>query len=845
MRIDEIDLYGLWKINNVLGNSGEVISYTDGVLGWTAASNTPSTTAIKKSGYNYIIVETVNNGVDAAADAVTNGERLKQAYLDAQSLNVGTLGPDNRITLLLTPGDYDIPNTGLYLDVSYIDIVGMSTFAGHTILRSTTSTYTIIYASSVDSRLENIDLRSYSSGYISDNGGEVGQYLRWKNIIITGNYGQFEQLNGEFQDIVVNTGGEFPVALSSINGIYKNIRFKGSPNKAFLIGNSPGGSISGTYSNITFEGSLGNGIFLAQNDNPLDILSINLDGLRIEDNYSKQSFYSQNIYGEYKNIIVKDPSYGNGTGGLFFGPLNCEIAGVFKNIRTTTPIFYTVGISGLEIQGFFDNIVSYGGDSFYIPSGYILGTFSNVSLGDGASHFNTGTFSGYFENIEVGTVTSAFFEGGWIEGTYKNIYIQEGLSVFNAQYLYGNYEKIKVTYNPLSVVTGYVFNANNDLNGNYKDIEILNLNDNVYVFYAAFGSIDGTFENIKTINDGTATTGPIGIFSTQNGALRNIYGKYKNLKIDQCIDIFSTGVNIDIELTDCEFDSSTYAFYTTQPNSQIKGTYKNLKCLNTVASGQSIFVSSGITLDIEIENFNIQKNSSGGPFNCFVSAGQLIGTYKNLRLNYITNCFTSTATMSLIVDDFVIETYNQFDRDYLFKNSSFTNLMQGTFSNIEVNGSSFYPIFDSGGGFKGTFKNIRIDYLSTDPRIFITGNFSGSDNLIDNLVTKNQISGKFTGVMRNSSHGDGGDFSATVYFPIGPGTTIENCTIDYRYLSGPPDFGMAADPPGIVYLYNTRFQNEGPDFPQVGYPGQSSLTNYYNPSFILHSSIAWPGNTYS
>ena len=260
MRIDEINLLGQFKITGNTGNNSQAIGMSGGSTSFidvVASGGGSSEGLVKRSGYNYVIVE-------ATGDALANGVKLRTAYNDVVTLlgQIGTPAADNRVSILLTPGDYDL-NGLLEISVSYIDIVGISQNPLDTIVRASDDFTTFSFSNTgLDFGLYNIDLRSGGTGQqvIFSDSGSGSTYLRMKNLIISGNgfwdgdsFFSFYDLDGEFEDITVLDGCYFAMASNSITGTYKNIKI-GDVAYAFYTQGS--GDLTGTYKNITISNSI-------------------------------------------------------------------------------------------------------------------------------------------------------------------------------------------------------------------------------------------------------------------------------------------------------------------------------------------------------------------------------------------------------------------------------------------------------------------------------------------------------------------------------------------------------------------------------------------------------------
>ncbi len=117
-------------------------------------------------GYNYVFVQ-------AGPNAVTNGARLLAAYATAAALTPGgnALSQTNRTVVMLMPGGYDLGNTGLVLNTSYVDIVGWQDNRSDTVITSAVSTIT--YNNSIVSELKNLSVRSTWAGVLNGDANDL------------------------------------------------------------------------------------------------------------------------------------------------------------------------------------------------------------------------------------------------------------------------------------------------------------------------------------------------------------------------------------------------------------------------------------------------------------------------------------------------------------------------------------------------------------------------------------------------------------------------------------------------------------------------------------------------
>ena len=674
MRIDEIDLYGNLLISGFTGSEGQILTYnTSGGFDWGTASggsSGPTSSYFKTSGYNYVICETVNNGVDPAADAITNGDNLINAYALAKTLDVGTKSVTNRLVVLLMPGDYDLSSAQFLLDTSFIDIVGISSNPYDTILRSSTQYATLFYTTLLDSALKNLHLKQGTILSVSDyEGGGNGSYLRWENVILSGNtfwngggdYG-FTNIYGEFKNIKVLDNCYSFVGFATIDGIFDSIEV-GDGAYAFYT-NSGGGDIRGTYSNI----EIGDNSF----------------GFQSGGGFS----------GRYENIKA-------GLNTSVYTSNNGDISGYFENIKTTSSDSFVINTSG-DITGTFKNLNLAGSAQIFQSYNNIDGVFENIEIGDsnyvfslGGSGYITGTFS----NIKIGNLTNyAFKYGDPISGSFKNITIGNTSDAFfsNTTSLIGTYEDITI-----GNVTNDVFKATDMISGSFKNIKIGDItNNNAFYADSASGQIVGTFDEIQIGNIASTTgyffssgatvsgtfsnieigdasewaTGGIKMFCLNSSG--SITGSYKNIKVSNTSFLFyPTNQDLNGTFENIEFGSTSYAFYTN--SGSILGTYSNIKSF----SQQENFFNSATDLIGTFENIEISNSIATSAFSAINS---LSGTFKNIKLGDLSG---------IDADVFI---------------SGVTDLT-GTFENIEVGvGNSSYIVFKSGDNISGTFSNITV-----------------------------------------------------------------------------------------------------------------------------------------
>ena len=778
MRIDEIDLYGNILISGFTGSEGQILTYnTSGGFDWGTASggsSGPTSSYFKTSGYNYVICETVNNGVDPAADAIINGTNLVNAYAIAKTLDVGTKSATNRVVVLLMPGDYDLSSSQLVLDTSFIDIVGISTNPYNTKLRSSTQIYVIQYSSVVDSALKNLFLYNASAGgtYIFDDDGGLGDgsYLRWENLILSGfvfydtsTYG-FTNIYGEFKNIKVLDNCYSFVSDGIIDGIFDNIEVGDNAYAFYTIG---GGDIIGTYSNI----EIGDGSFAFQADGGISGRYEN-----IKSGLNTQIFTTNggNISGYFENIKSSSDSFLQNNSG--------DMTGTFKNINIDGGTQHFSAYSNFD--GIFDNIEI--GDADYVfslgGSGYITGTFSNIKIGNLTNYaFKWGDpISGSFKNITIGNTGDAFFSSTSLIGTYENITIGNVTdNVFKAtDMISGSFKNITIgdiTNNNAFYADG----ASGQIVGTFDEIQIGNIASTTGYFFASGATVSGTFSNIEIGDASEWATGGIQMFCSNSSG--SITGSYKNIKVSRTSFLFyPAGQDLNGTFENIEFGSTSYAFNTN--NGSILGTYSNIKSFSQQETVFTVLTDLiGTFEDIEISN-SIATSA-------FRADNSLSGIFKNIKLGDLSgigaDVFISSVT-DLTGTFENIEVGNGNSSYDIFK--SYTNI-SGTFSNITV-GSGWNYAFSANagsGGISGYFNDIYIPALTSDYAFY--GASVSSTSTIDNLWCDNRFFAGLGGKLLNSS---------IFGFNVGPGwaldiqadgTIIENCKIIGR-VEGPPEYGI-------------------------------------------------------
>jgi hypothetical protein len=667
MRIDEINLLGQFKITGNTGNDSQAIGMSGGSTSFidvVASGGGSSEGLVKRSGYNYVIVE-------ATGDALANGVKLKDAYIDVATLfNIGTPGIDNRFSILLTPGDYNLGADPLFVDASFIDIVGISQNPLDTIVRASGTFSTIVFDGTMDFGLYNIDLRSGETEEqiaFYDNGGTNTTYLRMKNVVISGNgfynsgtdFFSFYDLDGEFEDITVLDGCNFALASNSLTGTFKNIKIGDAPYAFFGYT-----TLTGTYKNITIS------------------------------NLSNYGFYSSDISGIFEDIKI------NGGSNIF----PYITSGYFKNIiisGSPTIVFTPAPGTG----GIFEDIeISTAQTAFESGGVSIDGTFKNIKIGDVVNVFTGGSANilGTFSNIEIGNVSSAFGDAANISGSFKDIKVGNSSQIFSSNTdLTGTYENITIG----DVDGGSCFTTNGgNISGTFKNITVGNGGSS---FFTSATDLSGTFENIKSGD----------VLSDAFLAGNSILGTFKKISVKSSVgDFFKSAIDINGVFDDIYNSSSNNTFYS--DGGILTGTFSNVELVNC---GRSFLGSNGTSG--YYDGFKVGSVSN------FIFSEITTGTYKNIKIGSCTSFFTLGNTLGSMSPTLVenIEVGEVTSGNFIASGDA----LGGTYKNVKV-GSVTGNAFLSVNGITGTYSNIEVGSC-TGTMFYGGGNLGNITVNVDNL----------------------------------------------------------------------------------------------------------------
>ncbi|MBX7244517.1 MAG: hypothetical protein K1X53_03405 [Candidatus Sumerlaeaceae bacterium] len=131
--------------------------------------------AVSLFGSAYAITEVTNN-------AATNGTNLLAAYNRAKALlpHGQALSAQNRATVIVPPGNYDLGTSELLLDTEFVDVIGLSSIRDDQyILGAANDAGTgVLHQTANDVRIENLRVRcTRSSGLVMDNSSDPAAYF--------------------------------------------------------------------------------------------------------------------------------------------------------------------------------------------------------------------------------------------------------------------------------------------------------------------------------------------------------------------------------------------------------------------------------------------------------------------------------------------------------------------------------------------------------------------------------------------------------------------------------------------------------------------------------------------
>ena len=475
-----LSLVGTGQLKLLKYGVGSFVASPTYLLGIGSTGNTvevPLTSFVSQSGYNYFVVQTVNTGVPAT-DALTNGLRLIAGYNAAKALNIGTKSVDNRACVLLMPGDYDLDDQTLYLDTSFVDIIGINTNPLDTIVRCSNNSGAVIsFGDAVDAMLSNFDLRNDDANDGFGIGGDSNSFVRGYNLNFSGfkpfSLDGFTDLNCIFEKITFNETGDLFYCDGVLTGTFRDI--KGTTCSNFISSN---GRLDIIVENIEVTNNCGFAFVCNAEEEGRIIAKINNAKFKNVTEIIKTA--SGGISGTFNNITVT----GNGLDSAFCADGSYDeenITGTFTNI-TISNIITRLFTCTLNLNVVVDNlkltsntIASTSNFAFVSSSGSINGKYSNIDLG-------TTNFYGIF----VAAVN--------IDGVFRSINFRNaGRNIFYGDIVTGFFESLTFTHYSYDVDSkSKLFNAISELNGSFTDI-IIGCATNAFL---SEGTMQGTFKNL-------------------------------------------------------------------------------------------------------------------------------------------------------------------------------------------------------------------------------------------------------------------------------------------------------------------------------------------------------------
>jgi len=729
MRFDEINLIGDFKIDGLIGTSGQAIGFSGSNVEWIDAASGGSQNQLSSTGYNYIIIT-------ATGSNAQNGSTLLSAYSSLSSFSIGTLGVDNRLTLFLTPGVYDFGSSFLSVQ-SYIDIVGLTRNPYDVVIKSTGATNHFIKTEDADFALENV----YLSGekYWFDRLG--GNYFRWKNLVIGGNTfdgTNFVDLNGEFKNIKVLNGSNFAYVTGNIDGTYEDIEIESVPN-AFVCS----GAITGNYKNINIGGISEDGFYSSGANITINFFE-NIKLYNFTGSIRNFLVSNGNISGRFKNISIPNNASGkvfstNSTGDLGLPNSRFEniqignVSSAFSNINIIDGVFKSIEIGncGNVFTGIntFDGAVKFEdikigncGQVFTNDNDDISGKFRNITIGNisGGRAFASNThISGDFRNIIIGSASGNVFSGtSSIVSTFKNIEIGNvGNDLLCTPLFNSNITGLRAGN------VGNSFLETSTLDGEFKNIEIGNI---TYRSLYADNAIVATFSDIKMGN--VSNTGPI--YSN----LSSISGSVKNFEAGDVRGFLrsDTGFGLGYFVENIKFGNCTGLVFSSTSAGRIMESVRNVKM--GYISGSAFIPITGGTFSGTFENIEIDTIPGG---NCFYTNAASFQnfTVRKLKIGSVGgHVLTTDQTGNPLgnSDSFtnvIIKDVELGSADAVFRTATNMRIRNSRFENITIGTCStvFRSIVDENTEIKNLSSTGNFGYTFTGSAKLLNSNLNMSD----------------------------------------------------------------------------------------------------------------------
>lgn len=827
MKFNDINLFGVFKLKGLTGSDNQTIKYSNNEPTWRQ-NVPPPPNIIRGLGGNFILVESVYN------DPIKSGQNLVDAYSKAEDLAVEIVASiDNRVTILVMPGLYDVQE--LILSTSYIDLIGFSSNARSTILFSSLSEFTIKYEQ-VDSKLENFDLRPGISYAVFGAGG----YLRWKNLIVSGNcFGDgissytFDFLRGEFSDIVVKPFSTFALAQYSIDVVCNNINFEGICLYAF---NSQFDyEIKGTFSNINVDNLEGS---MINHSGPSDYgMVLSLSNINILNGYGGFIYSGGTISANFSDMYISLTN--GGPSALIVSEKS--ILGNFSNLKLNISSdscisgeYLYINVTDLDIT-LFQNCLS------LLSANQIMSsTFSNIKINSsdgfsGVSNLLSSTdgFNCNIDGLKVKTTILSLLNSqtGTQSGEFKNFEIKQTLSAFQEGTSTNvNTNSLKLENLYFGSVSGGCFKTlSSNIIIEMKNVEVRRLGDGAD-FLSTAGSAFLKISDLKLNHDLSGTPG--NIIQSQ----KTIFGEFNRINISKADFIFS-GLTVSIVVDDFKFGQTTGIFLSQQT---LSGTFSNIETNETQFA---VFSSSTGKVDVNIKNSNFDIIND----RFVIGRGGLNAKLDNVIVNSLNNNVSDFLTawfgeVNLEVSNSRFLSGN--NNNKLFSRGS-EEIFYGTFSNIEI-GTSFNTVFENNGGNVLNLKDVYI--RQTNTRSIMKGEITGK---FENVQSFNRLGGSFIGsiiqnsvfidpfanpsqsaiAMTSSSILENTDFYYSFTDTLSPGVTInysiQNAAIGTISNAHVLNCGMINPPAGSRYSNGSEFNRGvtalGPSFNVFNIPQPKEL----------------------
>jgi hypothetical protein len=344
-RIEDLDVYGavdvakipadIFEVSKNSGTSGSPIYLPADSRQLRLDELTDMIAVILPGGYvpllteNYLVVTLTDSKTD-------NGENLRDAvtYALAATPYGDALAANNRFTVFLFPGTYDLGATGIKgliaLD-NYVDIVGVGD-AKDIIIISDDADGTIEVSTGADYILQNLSLKNTIGVYDIFHAAAATDNGKWVNLILYSKTTEGTVFAGWYEGLDCTNGNGY-VLTGNITGTVINSRFK--DRSCGALNNAGNITISGTIKNCTGEYYC----FGNANDGNVTISGTIINCRAFGNSFGAASSATTGdvtISGIIQDCIGQYGSWGYSSGG---GTCNVVISGTIRRCHTDT-IFY-------------------------------------------------------------------------------------------------------------------------------------------------------------------------------------------------------------------------------------------------------------------------------------------------------------------------------------------------------------------------------------------------------------------------------------------------------------------------------------------------------------------------